>query len=244
MDTRKPLIAITCNVEDREARLRRTYIDAVTAAGGVPVLVAPPSTPLDDRAIRAFAADILSRVDGVVFSGGDDLATEKYGQPKHPASELVSQDRQRFEEALYAALDEHPTVPVLGICMGMQLMALHNGGVLNQHLPDTTPTHAEHVKDHHHTVKPTSADARLNLPASGAQVASQHHQSVTNPGKLRVTALAHDGVIEVIDDPSRPFYVGVQWHPERTANKSGGLEVFQQFVQACNTSRGQLSQKS
>lgn len=238
MGRNRPLIAVTCNCDDREARLRRTYVDAVTRAGGLALLVAPPSKVADDATIKALAAEIVSIVDGVVFTGGDDLATEKYGQPKHPASDLVSPDRQRFEEALYAALDHHPRMPVLGICMGMQLMALHHGGELNQHLPDTTPTHAEHVGDHQHMVRPTGGDSILKLPETGAKVASQHHQAVTRPGNLRVTARAHDGIIEVVDDPARPFYVGVQWHPERTPEAPGGDDVFRQFIEACRLNKG------
>lgn len=223
-----PLIGITCSLDDRELRVRRAYALAVERAGGVPVLLVPPGSA-DHEAAREFAARYLALCDAIIFTGGDDPATERYGEPTHPAAKLVHPDRQRFEEALLAALDaaRERAKPVLGICLGMQMMALHRGGALHQHLPDVLPTAPEHQNDHQHAVE----------PAPGAEftrgmVASWHHQAVRDAGRLRVVARAADGVIEAIDDPARGFYLGVQWHPERTGDPKLGQELFERLVKA------------
>lgn len=230
------LIGITCNVDEKDAKVRRAYVDAVVAAGGVPVLLAPPGS--DEARI---AAALLGRIDGVLFTGGDDPRTEAYGEPTHPAAVCVAAERQRFEEALYRALDDRREVPVLGVCLGMQMMALHAGGTLNQHLPDNTPTHADHANNHVHVVKPEAAGGdpgALRLPREGVGVASWHHQGVRSPGRTRVVARAHDGVIEAIDDPGREFYLGVQWHPERTADPHAGAGVIRALVAAAERGGG------
>jgi putative glutamine amidotransferase len=247
-----PLIGITCSLDDRDLRVRRAYALAVEQAGGVPVLLVPPAseaskgrrsreeretggTPIPlglevgaDRATE-FAARYLALCNAIIFTGGDDPATERYGEPTHPAAKLVHPDRQRFEEALLAALDQarEKTKPVLGICLGMQMMALHRGGALHQHLPDVLPTAPEHQNDHQHAVEPA--------PGAGlarGTVASWHHQAVRDAGRMRVIASAPDGVIEAIDDPARAFYLGVQWHPERTSDPKLGQELFDRLVAA------------
>ncbi|MBL0927672.1 MAG: gamma-glutamyl-gamma-aminobutyrate hydrolase family protein [Phycisphaerales bacterium] len=226
-----PVVGLTCSLDDKDARLRRAYIDAVFRAGGVPVLLPPPGPSADtDAAARAVAR----RCDAVVFTGGDDPATERYGEPTHPKAVRVHPDRQRFEEALLRALDELAAErvdrPTLGICLGMQMMALHHGGRLNQHMPDDTPTHADHHQDRPHAVRLLVPDC----PAvrEGGTVTSWHRQAVRDPGSMRTVAVAHDGVIEALDRPGRRFYAGVQWHPERTPSAPLGDEVFRRLIAA------------
>ena len=241
----KPLIGITCDIvlasplgsgQVRERhQCPQTYISAVAAAGGVPILLPPiPELALDHAAACA----------GFVFIGGDDPRTEAFGVPTHPAATPLHPRRQAYELALLAALDRVNTAkppPTLGICLGMQLMALHKGGTLNQHLPDTLgdAAAARHVKDFAHAITPEPnapasplATIFAQSSAATATVASNHHQAVTNPGSLRVIARSDDGVIEAIDDPTRPFYLGVQWHPERTQDAALGQAIFEKLVAA------------
>jgi putative glutamine amidotransferase len=179
---------------------------------------------------------VAARFDAFVFTGGDDPKTEPFGQPTHPKADVMSQERQAFEVALLEALSlHHPDKPVLGVCLGMQLMALVAGGRLNQHLPDDTPTSEDHLHDHAHAIVPS-----CEAIASG-EVTSHHHQAVSEPGRLRVSGRAHDGVIESIDDPARAFYLGVQWHPERTPDAPLGRGLFDRLVSACRSRIGATS---
>lgn len=229
---KRPVIGVTPSLDERDLRLRRAYAKAIARAGGLPVVLTPA---WDDPAESARAA--LSFCDAVVLTGGDDPATERYGEPTHPAAKRVHPDRQAFEEALLDELSRRPEVPVLGICLGMQMMALAAGGSLIQHMPDEVPTHAEHMDNRAHAVLskadrsvlwdgPRSPDEPLGA------VTSWHRQAVRSAGRLRTVAAASDGVIEAIDDPGRPFWLGVQWHPERTDDEALGLGVFRRMIGA------------
>lgn len=219
--TPKPLVAITSDLTTRNGQPSpfsyMTYTRSVLAAGGVPVIL--PPTP-------GHAETLLDRFDAFVLSGGDDPVTEPFGAPTHAAAVRVAPERQDFETQLLRALDARPDIPVLGVCLGMQMMALIRGGALNQHLPDTHKDHAIHW-EHAHQVSSSAPDAL----ASGT-VHSKHRQAVNDPGSLRVIATAPDAVIEAIHDPSRAFYLGVQWHPERTSDHALGQKLFDQLIQA------------
>jgi putative glutamine amidotransferase len=125
--------------------------------------------------------------------------------------------------------------PVLGICLGMQEMALHKGGRLTQHMPDVMGEDRAkgHAADALHEVRAVGASAALGGVALGTaggasanqRVASWHHQAVNDPGALTVVATSDDGVIEAVEDPTRPFYLGVQWHPERSPNAPGADDL-------------------
>lgn len=218
----RPLIAITPDLIDRNGRetamLTMTYADAVWAAGGLPVIVPP---------VVDSVGFLGGRFDGFVFSGGDDPKTEPFGQPTDPRITPVFPRRQAFETALLEHLrDEWPEKPLLGICLGMQMLALTRGGRLNQYMPDTHADAASHW-DHDHAV--VSADA--GVLASGT-VHSRHKQAIDDAGSMRVLATAPDGTIEAVDDPGVPFCVGVQWHPERTGEGALGVGLFERLVGA------------
>lgn len=216
---RAPVIGVTCHLEEGRASARVAYAQAVARAGGTPVML----PPVLDR-----AGEHVSLCDGFVLTGGDDPLMEAFGQAMHPKAAPVDPERQDHELALLNILKEQsPDKAVLGVCLGMQYMALYAGGGLNQHMPDDTPTHDLHKGDKPHNVRPV---VKHEVIAAGL-VTSHHKQAVTSPGSMRVVAVAEDGVIEAIDDPDRKFYIGVQWHPERTPSEQLGQHLFEKLVQ-------------
>lgn len=224
----RPLIGITTDLTSHANGERvftyRNYAEAVSAAGGVPVLLPP---------VLARVPDYVARLDGFVLTGGDDPRTEAFGEPTHPDATPVDEARQAFETALLRALHgTRPAAPVLGVCLGMQMMALVAGGRLEQSMAETCPTFAQHWEREHAVSPATGAP-----PGPGARlrgvVRSKHHQSVRDPGSLSVVASAPDGVVEAIADAHRAFYLGVQWHPERTDDDAVGAAVFRGLVLAC-----------
>ena len=214
---KRPLIGITAYLAGDYARTRRTYTDMVAAAGGVPVLL-PPQAVLREA--------MLDRIDGVIITGGDDIDVSRFGVPLHPKAECMHPERQDAEFALLRALDAHPDKAVLGICLGMQLMGVHRGNPLIQHLGDVLPDADRHRNDAIHPVEVE----RGSLLKSGL-VKSWHHQAISEAKGFEIIARSDDGVIEGIVDPTRRFYLGVQWHPERTEATETGLGVVQTLVE-------------
>jgi putative glutamine amidotransferase len=243
-----PLIGITADNRDDAAASGKyesaiAYSRAVAAAGGTPVIL----PHLIER-----IADYLEHCDGFVFTGGADLRTEAFGEPTHPAAQVMDPTRQAFELALLAAIaarvnQSGPSAahPVLGVCLGMQLMALHAGGRLHQHLPEVLADAAVHAANRRHALQLTGDAwpwlALTPAQAAAAEVVSHHHQAVAAPGTLRVLAAAPDGIIEAVADPERLFHLGVQWHPERHGGDPHdplGLGLFSKLVQAARNARG------
>ena len=195
------------------------YADAVVAAGGVPVLLTP--APTGGAEVSAAAAAVVARLDGLIIAGGADIDPELYGEQAHPETGGIRPDRDAWELALLDAAGVRGT-PTLGICRGMQLMAVHAGGTLTQHTPDAVG-HTDHSPGGDvfgATAISLAAGSRL-ADVEGAAVVGpcHHHQSVaTHPGFV-ATGRAADGTVEAMEriasegDSSR-FCVGVQWHPE------------------------------
>ncbi len=216
-----PLVAITTDFTIRNtiptARCSTHYAKMVIQAGGLPVFLTPDQ-PLNFHP---------SRFDAYIFTGGDDPVTEPFGCPTSPHAIKVLPERQSFETTLLNELHaNHPQIPVLGICLGMQMMGLTTKGQLNQHLPDTHQTHQDHWESTH-TIHST---AQHILP--NGTVYSKHRQALQTPGQYTTIATAHDNTIEAIKDPNAKFRLGVQWHPERTNFKPLGLELFKQLIAA------------
>jgi len=223
----RPVIGITCDTAVKPGgrivhESTRAYAEAIARAGGTPVLLPHAVECIDDY---------LTICRGFVLTGGDDPATEPFGEPTHSAAKVMDPTRQRFETELLRRLDA-TTHPALGVCLGMQLMALHHGGELDQHLPDSHgPAAVARHADADHDIEPTlDRHALLNAPG---RVHSHHHQAVADPGRLRVVAVCgNDEIIEAIDLPGERFYLGVQWHPERTADPALGDALFRSLVDA------------
>lgn len=188
------------------------YARAVEATGGVPVLLPPQAV--------AAAEVVVARLDGLVVSGGADVDPARYDAAPHPRTAGWRPDRDAWELALLDAAETHG-LPVLGVCRGMQLMAVHAGGVLDQHTPDLV-AHEEHSPggDAFGTVAvDTVAGTRLaGLVGERLEVSCHHHQSVrTHPGYV-ASAYAADGTLEAMEASQAPFRLAVQWHPETAAD--------------------------
>jgi putative glutamine amidotransferase len=179
---------------------------SVEAAGGVVVLLPPQTDGM---------AEVVSRLDGLIIGGGADVDPERYGQMPHPMTK-VRRDRDSWEFGLLDAADRIG-LPTLGICRGMQVMAVRTGGTLEQYLPDVVG-HEEHAPGGNSfgwTSIATREGSRVRrFVGDRVQVSCHHHQSVLSHPGFEATARAADGTIEAIEDPERPFWLGVQWHPE------------------------------
>ena len=190
--------------------LHAQYADAVLAAGGVPVLL-PPAAGTEDVA-RA----VVSRIDALVVSGGADVDPGRYGAEPHRRTTGWREDRDAWETALLAAADE-AGLPTLGVCRGMQLMAVAAGGSLHQHTPELVG-HEDHSPGGDafgRTTVRTAEGSRLrDAVGEETEVGCHHHQSVdVHPG-FEAVAWALDGSLEAMERPGERFCLAVQWHPE------------------------------
>lgn len=217
--------------------LSAAYLDAVSAAGGVPQMLYVPES-FDDGMLD----ELLSHVDGLVLTGGFDIHPRHYGQTPHPASTVLPPRRDNLEIALARRADA-AGLPILAICLGIQVMHVARGGKLIQHvddLPQVTPV-THHLPDDtnaYHMVRVTPG-SRLHqiLGADEVEVNSRHHQIVDPDVPARglvPVAFAPDGVLEGAEDPERPFLVCVQWHPENLINRPEHLRLFQAHVTAAD----------
>lgn len=228
----RPVIGVNLDFEIEPAprsMLRETYYDAVWRAGGLPLLIPPIA---DDEAIAA----ALDRVDGLVLTGGDDLDPGLWGESAHPACKLLAKRRHDFDLRLSRAALERRK-PLLAICCGMQTINVVRGGSLIQDIPSLVPGAGVHKKqdaapEHDVLIEPGT---RLREIVGAERVLANtfHHQSCGRIGAgLRVSARAPDGIIEAWEDPAQPFLVGVQWHPERIADRPEQLSLFRALVDA------------
>jgi putative glutamine amidotransferase len=208
----RPRIAIPLDVNlSGRYEQPRAYADAVARAGGLPLPI-----PFGDPSL---AGEYLAFCDGLLVAGGDfDIPPERYGEARRPGCGPSRPGRTAFEEAMIErALGAG--MPVLGVCGGMQLLAVVRGGTLHQHLPDDPGVSHEQpppkdVPSHAVEVAPGTLLERLVAPGT-LMVNSTHHQAVRLPGQgVAVTGRAPDGVIEAIELEGLPFALGVQWHPE------------------------------
>lgn len=225
----KPLIAITvdCKRDPEDPRTRGklelnwNYVQAVSDAGGVPLLI-PPTADM---------AEVAKIIHGWLIPGGDDIDARRFGQENHPEVKPMDPARFEGEAALMRAADKD--LPVLGICYGCQFLNVSRGGNLIQHLPDAVG-HTNHTGGTLQTYALDSASRLASaMKTERAEGKSYHHQAVGDLGAdLRVVARSDDGTVEAVEATDRPWMIGVQWHPERTPEDEATQRLFKDFIAA------------
>ena len=221
---RQPVIGITGNYEDLTCKLGQGYYKSVVAAGGVPVII-PPVADTDT------IVNTLSRIDGLILSGGGDFNPLWTGE--EPSVKLGGINKERdLPELLITRLAYNRQIPMLGICRGIQTLAIALGGEVDQDISDKgTVKHSQNADrsepTHSVTIAPDSILAQL-FNDERIAVNSFHHQAVKAAGnQFRVVAKAADGIIEAIESTEFKSVLGVQWHPECLET---GLPLFQWLV--------------
>lgn len=221
----KPIIGITCDIEERDGKTY-LYIDArygklIEECGGIPLLLHPT------EGIK----EIISKIDGLLLSGGEDIHPKYYGEePKYPM-ELSPDIRTDFEIALVKeAIDRR--IPILGICHGMQLLNVALGGTLYQDLKGQKFVAQEHMlgDGRHHVFITRGARFFKIIGRTAVNATSTHHQAIKNIAKgLRACARTNDSIIEAFEMPEYPFLMGVQWHPEKEPDEDS-RRLFNSFI--------------
>ncbi len=232
----KPFIGVSMSRDEHAAGaprdwIRKTYIVAVLGAGALPILLPNESQSLE----------LLEYCDGLLLTGGGDFDPESFGAADEGTDYSgVSKTRDEMELAFIGAADRM-AMPMLGICRGVQALAVAGGGTLIQDIPRVIPDspllHSQpenrQQPTHKVLVEPQSQVAKL-LGGSIVEVNSFHHQAIARiPRGYIVTARAEDGVIEAIENPDKEFMVGVQWHPEDLVGHSQEAQnLFAGFVES------------
>jgi putative glutamine amidotransferase len=244
MAHQRPLIGITC----RSLSLDYTkllgkvipcsgntdaYHEVLDTFGAIPVLLPPVSVET--------VGPLLARLDGVLFTGGEDIDPQRYGMERHETVTVVDTRRDEFEFMLLSRARELD-LPLLGVCRGCQLINVGFGGTLLQHV------------EGHRAHNDPEVLTRLTQKAvvhSGSQLASIlnqdtiainsiHHQAIERLGNgLRVAAVAEDGTVEAVELACRgQWVVGVQWHPELIPSEQSSQAIFSTFISEANKVRG------
>ena len=235
-----PVIGITGNYEDLTCKIGRGYYQSVVEAGGVPVII----PPVADRHV---IINTLQRIDGLILSGGGDYNPLWAGEEPSPLLHGINQERDNAE-LLITRLAYNRQIPILGICRGIQTLAMALGGKVKQDISDVAtvkhsqdadrsePTHSVTIEDDSILSGIyKSYSSKLKVESSKLLVNSFHHQAVSDSGtKFRVVATAPDGIIEAMESSEYKPILGVQWHPECMES---GLPLFQWLVKEANLYR-------
>lgn len=234
---RKPLIGLTPahDLESGDVKARPTYMRALKAAGAIPVVM-----PLDasEEDLKQLSQDL----DGFLFTGGPDVHPFLFGEETQAHCGNVSSARDQMEISLLPMIMELQK-PILGICRGIQVLNIALGGNIWQDIPsqvtrDFPLAHSQPFSYDMpcHTVVLTEGSLLARISESSSiKVNSMHHQAVKDlaPG-LIASAYSTDYLIEALEMPDYPFFIGVQWHPEYLWEKNKeAFRLFQTFVKAC-----------
>ena len=221
-----PLVAVVIGVEpEHRFSVHRGYIDALAAVGAVP-LVLPAVGAAHQRLLETVAS-----ADALLLTGGGDVDPGLYGATAVPEVAEVDAGRDALEVWSYITMRQRGG-RVLGVCRGIQVMAVAAGGTLYQDLPSAGyDGHWIREREYEpvHAVSADTGTAAARVLAGATKVNSIHHQAVLDPGDLRATAWSDDGLIEAIEADG---VLGVQWHPERLFDSDARhLAPFQWLVE-------------
>lgn len=242
----KPIIGISTSVLVDEGGgfpgyeriyVNKDYVSSVISAGAVPLMI-----PMDvtEENLR----QTLELVDGMIFSGGHDIAPIRYGEEPHQKLQEICPERDDFDFLLYRLAKEH-SLPILGICRGFQLMNVSEGGKLYQDLSLKNTESLKHSQGHGpsiptHTVKVESGSKFYKiLGKEEIRVNSFHHQAVKSTSEnVAISGKALDNVVEAIELKNYPFGLGVQFHPEMLQAKEEDMKkIFAALVSAAKEYR-------
>lgn len=233
---RKPVIGITGNYGELTCKLAETYYKSVWKAGGVPVII----PPLADTEV---IINTLEHIDGLILSGGGDYDPHYAGEEHDPKLGEINEERD-LPELFITRLAYNRQIPMLGICRGIQTLAMALGGRVKQDITDIatlnhSQTEARNVATHEVTVNPDTTlyniYSKLLSEEGRLSVNSFHHQAVCESGeKFRIVAKSDDGIIEAMESTEFKPILGVQWHPECLEN---GLPLFQWLVREASMYR-------
>lgn len=240
---RTPMIGITCGYREFPERqemnlfLPERYVQGIENAGGLPVLL--PITR-NDPMMEALA----QRIDGLLLTGGPDIPADYWGEETHETADPARRERIEFEFKLLRRILTMDK-PVLGICLGHQVMNVALGGALTQDIATFLPEANDHrrppgpvLRKHRVYLKPGSR-LRDILQSEAVEIATSHHQVVRKPGKgCEITGWSEDNLIESTEIPDREFAVSVQWHPELLIDDEATVRLFTAFTRAAGTIRG------
>lgn len=233
-----PLIGITTGHSKNkyglsQIHLIRTYVDAIINAGGVPIII-PPELDEEKSSI------IYDKLDGILFSGGGDIAPEIFNGEPHSTIEGVDEERDRIELSLIQHAIEDKKA-FFGICRGLQLLNVALGGTLYTHISDqfndqiqhdTSPDLPRNSLVHAIEIEKDNLLAQI-IGTNTIKVNSWHHQGVKDiPPQLKITARATDGLVEAMELPNHPFNITVQWHPEWMPEDKAMQKLFKAFIKA------------
>ena len=240
----KPIVGICTDLEDGTGPralkdkttfffLKTAYVERVIEAGGIPMLL----TPTNDREIHARYLDAIDAL--LVTGSGIDIPAEMYGHERHPKAGRLVPPKSFFEVDLLKAAGK-AGIPFLGICNGMQAMNVAYGGTLFQDLPSEKGVeHAidEPTKPCHAVAIEPGTKLHLLIGKATCDVNSSHHQAVRDVGAgLTISARAGDGTVEGVEDATKAFAVGVQWHPELIPEHANSRGLFSALVEAARES--------